>query len=116
MIGADRYKEGLSRDASCSLLFFYSHCFVSLQFINIRQSVGLLGQGISSSQGCYLTQTDIHALSWILTHNPHVGTGEDILCLIPRVHGDRHRYLQDPNKFRGARRTQCKSECLGRVI
>jgi hypothetical protein len=31
--------------------------FVSLQFLNIRQSVGLFGQGISMSQGRYLTQT-----------------------------------------------------------
>jgi hypothetical protein len=34
--------------------------FVSLQFLNLRQLVGLLGRGISPSQGCYLhriTQT-----------------------------------------------------------
>jgi hypothetical protein len=31
--------------------------FVSLQFLNLRESVGLLGQGISPSQGSYLTQT-----------------------------------------------------------
>jgi hypothetical protein len=30
---------------------------VSLQFRNLRQSVGLLGRVISPSQGCYLTQT-----------------------------------------------------------
>jgi hypothetical protein len=30
--------------------------FVSLQFINIRQSVGLLRRGISQTQGRYLTQ------------------------------------------------------------
>jgi hypothetical protein len=47
--------------------FFYSYCFhlehrasvkrfVSLQFLNLRQSVGLLGRGISPSQGRYLTQ------------------------------------------------------------
>jgi hypothetical protein len=31
--------------------------FVSLQFLNLRQSVGLLGRGISPSQGRCLTQT-----------------------------------------------------------
>jgi hypothetical protein len=39
--------------------------FVSLQFLNLRQSVGLLGRGINPSQGRYITQTDIHALSGI---------------------------------------------------
>jgi hypothetical protein len=45
--------------------FFYSCCshlehrasvkrFVSIQFLNLRQSVGLLGRGISPSQGRYL--------------------------------------------------------------
>jgi hypothetical protein len=45
--------------------FFYSGCshlehrasvkrFVSFQFLDLRQSVGLLGRGISPSQGCYL--------------------------------------------------------------
>jgi hypothetical protein len=33
-------------------------CFVSLQFLNLRYSVGLLGQAISPSQGHYLTQTE----------------------------------------------------------
>jgi hypothetical protein len=31
--------------------------FVSLQFLNLRHSVGILGRVISPSQGCYLTQT-----------------------------------------------------------
>jgi hypothetical protein len=31
--------------------------FLSLQFLNLRQSAGLLGRGISPSQGRYLTQT-----------------------------------------------------------
>jgi hypothetical protein len=31
--------------------------FVLLQFLNLRQSVGLLGRGISPSQGRYLAQT-----------------------------------------------------------
>jgi hypothetical protein len=62
--------------------------FVSLQFLNLRKSVGLLGQGISPSQGRYLhrttqTQTDIHALSGIRTHDPSVRGGEDINLSIP---------------------------------
>jgi hypothetical protein len=32
-------------------------CFVSVQFLNLRHSVGLLGRVISPSQGRYLTQT-----------------------------------------------------------
>jgi hypothetical protein len=32
-------------------------CFVSLQFLNVRHSVGFLGRGISPLQGRYLTQT-----------------------------------------------------------
>jgi hypothetical protein len=31
--------------------------FVSLQFLNLRKSVGLLGRGIRPKQGRYLTQT-----------------------------------------------------------
>jgi hypothetical protein len=31
---------------------------VSLQFLNLRQSVGFIGRVISSSQGRYLTQTE----------------------------------------------------------
>jgi hypothetical protein len=85
--------------------FFYSCCshlehrasvkrFVSLQFLNLRQSVGLLGRGISPSQSRYLTQTeytktDIHALSGIQTYDPSVRASEDISCLRPRGHCDR---------------------------
>jgi hypothetical protein len=50
------------------IYFFFSFCshlehratmkrFVSLQFLNVRQSVSLLGRGISPSQGPFLTQT-----------------------------------------------------------
>jgi hypothetical protein len=53
---------------SSLLLFFYSCCshlentasvkrFVSLQFLNLRQSVGLLGRGISTSQDSYQHRT-----------------------------------------------------------
>jgi hypothetical protein len=37
-------------------------CFVSLQFLNVRQSVGLLGRETSPSQGRYLTQT---SMPWV---------------------------------------------------
>jgi hypothetical protein len=32
-------------------------CFISFQFLNLRQSIALLGQGISPPQGCYLHRT-----------------------------------------------------------
>jgi hypothetical protein len=71
--------------------------FVSLQFLNLRQSVGPLGHGISPSQGRYLiqdstnteeTETNIHACSGIRYHNPRVRAIEDISCLRPRGHSD----------------------------
>jgi hypothetical protein len=80
--------------------FLYSCCshlehsasvkrFVSLQFLNLRQSAGLLVWGISQSQGRYLTQTKIHTFSGIRTHDFSVWAVEDISCLIPRCHCDR---------------------------
>jgi hypothetical protein len=62
---------------------------VSLQFLNLRHSVGLLGRVIRPSQGRYLTQTDIHASSGIRTHNPSVEASEDSSCFRPRGHCDR---------------------------
>jgi hypothetical protein len=60
------------------------------QFLNLSELVGLWGGGgISLMQGCYIhmtTQTDIHALSGIWTHNPTVRAGKDISCLKPRDH------------------------------
>jgi len=61
-------------------------------------SVGLLGRGISPSQGHYLhrtaqqrkTRTHIHASSGIRTHDPSVRAVEDRTCLRPRGHWDRH--------------------------
>jgi hypothetical protein len=59
------------------------------------QSVGLLGRGISPSQGLYLqtelthNSTDIHALSGIRTHDPNVPANEDVSCLRPRGHCNR---------------------------
>jgi hypothetical protein len=55
--------------------------FVLLQLLNLRQSVGILGRVISPSQGCYLTQRDIHASSRIRTHDPSVRASEDSSCL-----------------------------------
>jgi hypothetical protein len=59
------------------------------------QSVGLLGWGISPSQGLYLHteqykhNTDIQALSGIRTHDRRVRSGEDGSCLRPRGYCDR---------------------------
>jgi hypothetical protein len=57
--------------------------------------VGLLGRGISLSQGHYLhtetrTHTDIHAPIRILTHEPSVWAREDGSCLRLRGHCDHH--------------------------
>jgi hypothetical protein len=57
--------------------------------------------GISPPQGSYLHteqykhrinahNTDIHALSAILTHDPIIRASEDSSCLRPRGHCDRH--------------------------
>jgi hypothetical protein len=70
---------------------------VSLQFLNLRYSVGLFGREISPSQGRYLhteqhkhrINTDIHALSGIRTHDPSVRASEDGSCLRPRGYCDR---------------------------
>jgi hypothetical protein len=53
-----------------------------IQFPNqFPQTIGLLGRVIRSSQGRYLnteyTHTDIHALSWIRTHDSSVRASED---------------------------------------
>jgi hypothetical protein len=55
-------------------------------FLIYTQSVGLLGRGISPSQGRYLhtehntNNTDIHASSGIRSHDPSVRAGEDGHC------------------------------------
>jgi hypothetical protein len=63
------------------------------QFRNPIQSLGLLGRGISASQGRYLHtgqhKHDIHASSGIRTHDPSVRMGEEGSCLRPRNHCDR---------------------------
>jgi hypothetical protein len=70
-----------------ALCWAFSAFSVSWYF---TQLVGLLGRGISPSQGRYLTQTDIHSLSGIRTHDPSVRAGENISCLRPQGHWDRH--------------------------
>jgi hypothetical protein len=55
--------------------------FVSLQFLNPRQSVGLLGRGIIPSHDCCLTKTDINVLSGIRTRGPSVRASENISYL-----------------------------------
>jgi hypothetical protein len=69
--------------------------------LSYTQSVELLGRGISPSQGRYLHteqhkhrinahNTDIHALSWIRTHDPSVRVSEDSSCLRLRGHSAGH--------------------------
>jgi hypothetical protein len=70
-------------------------------FIFFTQSVGILGRGISPSQGRYLhigqhkhrINADIHASSGIQTHDPSVCEGQDSSCLRLRDHCDRPRSL-----------------------
>jgi hypothetical protein len=59
---------------------------VSLQFLNFRQPVGLLRRGISPSQCRYLTQTDIHAVGGIRTHDHSVPVSQEISSLRHRGH------------------------------
>jgi hypothetical protein len=69
--------------------------------LTCTQLVGLLGRGISLSQGHYLrtdhkhriNHTEIHALSGTGTHDPSVRAGEDGSGLRPRSHCGR---LQSP--------------------
>jgi len=63
----------------------------------IGQFVGLLGRGISPTQGFYLhrttqqskTRTHIHAWSGIRTHEPSFRAAEDRTCLTLLGHWDR---------------------------
>jgi hypothetical protein len=74
--------------------------FVSLQFLNLRQSVGPLGRRISPSKGRYLHTEQYKqnkrkhpCLEWIWTHDPSVRVSEDISCLWLRGHCDRLTYI-----------------------
>jgi hypothetical protein len=75
---------------------------VSLQLLDLGQSVRLLGRVISSSQGLYLyTNTEKrahntntkHLCSGILTHGSGVGASEVNSCLTPLGYRDRQIYL-----------------------
>jgi hypothetical protein len=67
-------------------------------FLIYTQSVGLLGRGISQSQGRYLHEeqhkhrrnahTDTHVSSGLRTHDPSVRADEGSSFLIPRGHCD----------------------------
>jgi hypothetical protein len=90
------------------MLFYYHYgstilCWAFTAFSaswSYTQSVGLLGRGISPSQGLYLYteqhkhrinshNTDIHALSGIRTHDPRIRASEDSSCLRPSGDCDR---------------------------
>jgi hypothetical protein len=69
--------------------------FISLQFLNLRQSVGLLGRGISPSQGRYLTKHRINTdrlpcHQWDSNPRSQCSSEQDISCLRPRGHCDLH--------------------------
>jgi hypothetical protein len=111
----DEVQRGIEQVSILALrysVYLYSCCshlehrasvkrFVSLPFLNFGQSVGLLGLGISPSQGRYLhrttqteqTQTNIHASSGIRSHDPSVRASEDI----SRPRGLSDRLLFDIN-------------------
>jgi hypothetical protein len=77
--------------------------FVELWPLISYTLVGLLGRGISPSQGRYLhteqTHTDIHALSAIRTHDHSVQTREDSSCLRPRGHCDQLGIINNRKLF-----------------
>jgi hypothetical protein len=77
------------------------------QFLDLfTQLVGLLGRGITPSQGRYLhrgkhnhrANTHINASSGIRTHSPSVLGSEDSSCLRPRGHCDRLQFWNYTNK------------------
>jgi hypothetical protein len=68
--------------------------FVSLQFLNLKQSVGLLGWGISPSQGHYLNKHRINGdkyacLEWDSNLRSQCSSGRKMSCLRWRGHCDR---------------------------
>jgi hypothetical protein len=69
--------------------------FVSLQFLNLRQSVRLLGQGISPSLGRYIIQIRDKrrhpCLEW--DSKPRSQCSSEGSCLILRDHCDGHSHL-----------------------
>jgi hypothetical protein len=86
-------------NGSTSLCWVLASSSGSLSFF--AQTVGLLGRGISLSQGRYLhteqhkfrinAHADNHALSGIRTHDPSVRASEDSSCFRERGRCDRHK-------------------------
>jgi hypothetical protein len=115
----ENVNELLSRDQWCALaktlinhwvplIHLYSCCSLwtighpwkasfHFSFLILRQFVGLLGRGISTSPGRYLhrttqtewTYTNIHASSGIRIHNLSVRADEDSWCPRPLGYCDR---------------------------
>jgi hypothetical protein len=90
-----------------------------LKLVNLfGHLLGLLGRGISPTQGLYLhrttqhrkTRTNIHASSGIRTHDPSVRAVEDSTCLRPRGHCDRPK--QKANTILELRNSAIKSWSL----
>jgi hypothetical protein len=97
---------------------------VSLQLLDLGQSVGLLGRVISSSQGLSCTQTqkyahatktlNIHTLSGIRTHGPGLRASEYSSCLKKNITSEEfykirmHYYRMFP----GFPWSFCSSECI----
>jgi hypothetical protein len=90
--------ETLKHGVIIIIIIFFSCCFylghrasvkrfISLQFLNLRQLVGLLGGGISTSQGRCLTQTKNKHRHPCLEKER---VSQEICCLIQRAHCDRH--------------------------
>jgi hypothetical protein len=74
----------------CTALVHVGHFFT---FLFYTQSVGLLGRGISPSQGRYPhteQHKHVHVYSEIRTNHLNVRAGEDGSCQRPRNHCDRH--------------------------
>jgi hypothetical protein len=80
----------------CTSLRLYSPCRPCplFQFLIYKQSVGLLGRGVSLSQGRFLHTEHKHrinayrhpGLEWNSTHNPSVRASKDSSCLKVRPH------------------------------
>jgi hypothetical protein len=89
----------LSIYLSVALEFFVGN-LVALQFLNLIHSllqISLDGGSTRRKAVAYTrnnsnteqTHTDIHALSWIRTHDPKFRANEGNSCLRPRAHCDR---------------------------
>jgi hypothetical protein len=104
VVGESVFSSCLSLSLSLSLWLYNSlHLDRFFSFLIYTQPVGLLGRGISPSQGRYLhieqhntkwTHTDIHASSGFRTHDPSVRAGRDGSRLL-RLCGHSDRRLLD---------------------